>query len=218
MRLGRIFKAISFVAAGIIILILHSAILPYAGYVVGGVVIAYAIEDFIIALAEKKLLKEGSPFFEDLVQVIIGVLLIISSDELEKVCVIWGIWSIIRESREMTEAIAKVIHKRPGIINIIESVVVIGMSVSMILEPGEHHAKVHIVLLGIELILEIVFEAVDILYDRHLAKKALAKQAEGAEEAAPVDEETEVAIEPEKEEQEKNEEKESQVAATETEE
>ncbi len=181
MNKGKIIKAVLFVLAGIAILVLHSRIMPYAGYVVGGVVIVYALEDFILSIISKKIVNAESPFFEDVVQVLIGILLIISSKEIEKVCVIWGIWSIIRESKELTEAIVKVAKKRPGTINAIESVVVIVMSVLMIISPSEHHAHVHIILLGIELILEIVFEFTDVIYDKYLAKKSFKKALKTAE-------------------------------------
>ena len=144
----------------------------YAGYIVGGVVIFYAAEEFIAGAMAKKLFRGNGSLFEDFVQMIIGVLLILTSPDIVKVCIIWGIWSIIRESREMSEAIKRILNKRPGIINVAESIVVIFMSASMVLEPGLHHATVHMFLLGIELILEIVFEAAEIFYEKKLERRA----------------------------------------------
>ena len=171
MKPSKIIRAAAYVAAGLAIIILHKALVAYAGYVVGCIVVLYALEELIRCALNKSLFKEDGSLFEDIVEIIIGVLLILTASDIIKVCLIWGVWSIIRESREMTGAIRRILKRRPGIINVAESVVVIVMSAMMILEPGEHHATVHMFLLGIELILEIVFEAVEFIYERKLAER-----------------------------------------------
>ena len=60
-------------------------------------------------------------------------------------------------AKEITEDLHRIAHKGPGFISIVESIVIIVLSVSMIMNPTEHHAHVHVILLGIELILEVAF-------------------------------------------------------------
>ncbi|MBO4263018.1 MAG: hypothetical protein J5903_04470, partial [Clostridia bacterium] len=79
----------------------------------------------------------------------------------------------VRESEEMTEALKRVVGKKPGIINIAESITVIVLSVGMIITPSFHHAHLHIIILGIELILEIVFASLEYLYDNRHEKSAV---------------------------------------------
>lgn len=152
-------KAVLYIAVAIVILILHEEVMPYVGYLVGGVVLAYALEELIFAWIE----RDFKTFSEAVVQLILAGLLFATSHNLVSVCTIWGVWSIIREVREMTGALQELRKDRSGIVNIIESVVVIVLSVMMIVAPTYHHAHTHVILLAIELILEIVFPVVSIL-------------------------------------------------------
>lgn len=164
---SRIVKAVLYICAAIAIFILHARVMPYVGYVVGGVILIWSLDEIVERWHEKRFAMLSIP----LVQIVIAVLLCLASKDIVKVCVIWGVWSVIRESREMTHALDRLAYKKSGLINTIESVVVIVMSALMILEPGEHHAHVHIVLLGIELILEILFPLSNEFFDRYAEKK-----------------------------------------------
>ena len=184
MKFWKVTKAVLYILAGVVIIVGYKVILPYAGYVVGGIVFAYALEELIILAVRKEIFGAGNSLVEDIVQIVIALLLIFSGDDVVKVCLIWGMWSIIRESREMTEALKRVLNKRSGLISIIESVVVIGMSVAMVIEPGEGHVVTHTILLGIELILEIVFPLIDYLFDKNAKKKSDSVSAEESEKIA----------------------------------
>jgi len=184
-----ILKTILYVSAGILIFILHDAFMPYVGYLVGGVVIVYALEEFIIATATKTLVYGRGHLIDVITQTAIGVLLILSAEDVIKVCLIWGVWSILRESKELTRALAAVFRKRPGHINAVESVVMIVLSAIMVIEPSAHHAHIHVILLGVELILEVVFEWLNTLYDfsekKKAARETLRHQADLSAETSP---------------------------------
>ena len=155
-------KAVLYIAAAVVILILHEKVMPYVGYLVGGVVLAYALEELIFAWKA----RDWKTLSEAVVQLILAGLLFATSQNMVSVCTIWGVWSIIREVREMTGAIREIRRDRSGIVNVIESVIVIVLSVTMILAPNYHHAHTHVILLAIELILEIVFPVLSILLAR----------------------------------------------------
>ena len=165
--MSKTIRAVAYILAGTAIIAFHKTLVLSAGLIVGGVVIIYALEELLTCAFKRRLFKENGSLFEDVAQLVIGTLLILSSEDLVKVCVIWGVWSILRESREMAEAIKSIIYKKFGFLNAVESVVVIALSAIMILEPGEHHATFHMALLGVELILEIVFE----IFERYAEKK-----------------------------------------------
>ncbi|MBE6529700.1 MAG: hypothetical protein E7680_03740 [Ruminococcaceae bacterium] len=149
----KITKTILYIATGTLIFVFFWKMLPYAAFLVGGVVLIYALEELVFCI----LRRQFAALAESLIQIILAVLLFFSNGDLAKVCVIWGVWGIIRESRELTHALVNIKKRRLAIWDIIESVVVISLSVTMILSPNEHHATVHLVLLGIELILEVTF-------------------------------------------------------------
>lgn len=167
-------KAILYLCAALFIFIFHNALMPYIGYVVGGVVAVYAIEELLYIVIEKTAKEKREYLFDIIAQFLISAVLFCSSEDIERVCVIWGVWAILRESKEMTEAIGSLKISRFGWLNITESVVIIVLSFIMIIEPSVQHARLHAILLGVELILVIFFSDVETL----MTKKAAVKKGE----------------------------------------
>jgi hypothetical protein len=143
--------------------------ISYVQYILGGIMLMYSIEDMVVSIIKGPLNKE-TRLFTGLILLIISILLIFfldKVDDYQTILVIWAIWSIIREGEDITEASRAIAHEKLQILNIIEAVVIIIMSFVMVIDPNEHHAYIHLYLLGIEVILEVFFPA---LYD-HFAKK-----------------------------------------------
>lgn len=163
----KITKAALYITAGILIFFLYETMMPYVAFLVGGVVFAYALEELCFQIARKKYADLAG----SLIQIILAVLLFLSHSEIEKICVIWGVWSIIREGRELTHALSHIKESMLAVLDILESVVVTVLSVMLVLTPGEHHAKIHLIILGVELILEIVFPFLEELVQRKKEKK-----------------------------------------------
>jgi hypothetical protein len=146
-------KSVLYVTAAVLIFIFHKTVMPYVAFLVGGVVMVYALDELAYLIAQKRFADVA----ESEIQIVLAVLLFLAHGDIVKVCIIWGVWSVIREGREMTHAFVHLKSHRLALVNVAESVVVIVLSCTMILEPGDHHAHVHVILLGIELILEIAF-------------------------------------------------------------
>ena len=163
----RITKATLYIAVAILILIFHEKIMPSVAFLVGGVILAYALEELIFLIAEKKF----ADMAESIIQIVLAILLFLAHDDIVKVCVIWGVWSVIREGREMAHALPRIRKHFLASVNVAESIVVIVLSATMILEPGEHHAHIHVILLAIELILEIVFPILETLLDKWIKRE-----------------------------------------------
>ena len=71
----------------------------------------------------------------------------------ESVCVIWATWSILRESYEIKEIACELKNIVPKVISGVESIVVIVFSILLLIEPGHHHALIHLYLLLAELLI-----------------------------------------------------------------
>ena len=142
------------------------------------------------------------------INVLIAVIMIFLLEghpyELRIVCVLWSIWSIMREGVEIYEKAIECFKKHPitSVANLAESVVVIVFSIMLICAKDghelEHHAHAHVILLGIELIIEVIWIYVGEFEARCLRrirrrhnkeeKEQLEQQQEQAEEAKPVEE------------------------------
>lgn len=173
MKMGKIYKLtklILFVLMGIAILVLNEKIMEHSdilNYLVGGIIAIYGLEGVILPIATKKIKAEKIEMFGGGVDILIAIIMIFlidkNTEELRILCVLWSLWSIMREGEEIFDKGFEGIRNHPitSVINIAESIIVIVFSVELIIAHNEHelehHAHAHVILLGIELIIEVIW-------------------------------------------------------------
>ncbi len=172
MKKWQILKTGLYSTLAVFIFVLNGTIMPYVGILVGAIVCLYAVEELVVYAVKKILFSEAYHLFDGIAQLLIGIILFIVSSDIIKVCLVWGVWSILRESKEMAEAIKKLPTKKSEIIDIIESVVIIALSFLMILEPNDDHAYLHMILLGVELVLVVLFYYIEVLEGKIAKRKS----------------------------------------------
>lgn len=178
MKKWQIVKAILYSVLALLIFLYNNDVMPYVGYLVSGVVCLYSLEELIILACKRKFFKDTYHLFDGLAQLFIGVILFIVSKDVIKVCLVWGVWSILRETKEMAEAIDGISKRKFHFANLIESLVIIVLSFLMILEPSEDHAHLHVILLGAELLLVVIFYFVELFYDKKLENNSASAENE----------------------------------------
>lgn len=152
-------------------------------YFIGSLMIFYGAEEIIhTAVKNKKHYSIGSLYW-NVIEIVIGLTLIAFIETGETnvvyavVCVGWAIWSILRETRELVEATEELKENKVTVcrivatVNIIESLIVIAFSLTMIIEPGEHHAKIHLYLLAVELFTKVLFPIINYIAERSAERK-----------------------------------------------
>ena len=147
-------KLIIYGILAICVFIFRETLVEHLKYFIGGLMLLYGIEEIVFEL----IFKDHHFWHKDkiyigLIDIILGSVLLIFPIDLESTCVIWATWSIARESFEIKELITEVKCIFLSILSGIESIAVIVLSITLILEPGEHHAMIHMYLLLAELVL-----------------------------------------------------------------
>lgn len=184
MKTYQYIKFFIFLTLGTLILIFNETLIGYIPYLVGSIMLLYGIEDSIVKLCLKEISEDIGKAIDNLLIIMLGIILFFLTDpsKFSIVCIIWSTWSILREEWEIKEkAIEKSNSLVLSIVNIIESIVVIVFSVMLIFSPTEHHAHFHIILLGIELILEVVFPVIDKYASKHFGKNKLLEKIQEKE-------------------------------------
>lgn len=164
MKTWRIIKLITYILSAIAIFIMRESLVTNLRYLIGTLMIVYGLEQVLIHLLTKKKFDEENNFFWGSIEIVLGSIILILVNDYNTICVIWAIWSILREEKEIKECIHKFTHGIPAIIGLLESLVVIVFSITLILEPGEHHALIHIVLLSIELLTTVTLPIIQDIY------------------------------------------------------
>ena len=174
MRMGKIYKLtklILFILMGVAILVFNKQIMNNDGAIinglVGSIIAIYGLEGLILPIATKKIKKEKVEMLNGGINILLAIIMIFFLEghpyELRTVCILWSLWSIMREGLEIFDKGFIGIRNHPvtSAINFVESIVVIVFSVQLIVAKDTHelmhHAHAHVILLGIELIIEVIW-------------------------------------------------------------
>lgn len=143
-----------YVVLAVLIFIFKEQLVEHLKFFIGGLMILYAVEEilFIIIHHIQHILHEDKVYL-GFIELILGIVLMCVNVSYESVCIIWATWSILRESYEIKEIACELKRIVPKIISGIESLVIIIFSILLIIEPGEHHAMIHLYLLLAELVI-----------------------------------------------------------------
>lgn len=169
-------------------------------YFIGSLMMFYGVEEIILtAFRSKKHYAIGTLYW-NLVEILIGLTLVVfvETGDIEVtyavVCVGWAIWSILRETRELVEVTEElkenelVLCKVVAIVSLLESLTIIALSLTMLIEPGEHHAKIHLYLLAVELFTKVLFPIIHYIAEHRKDRKKVQPEpiAEGIPQSEPI--------------------------------
>lgn len=176
MKVYKIIRTGVFLALAAVALIFLHTFVENLHYFIGSLMVFYGVEEIIFTVFHERKHFSIKSLYWNVVEILIGLTLIIFVSHEESpypvVCVAWATWSILRETRELVE-ITEEFKKKPtvlskvvAIVSVLESLIVIGFSITMIIEPGEHHAMIHMYLLAVELATKVIFPLFDIQLGR----------------------------------------------------
>ena len=156
----------------VLVFIFREPLVENLKYFIGGLMLLYGLEEilFEVLYSRHHILHQGKIYLS-FIELLLGIVVLVVNmpDELEimYVCIIWATWSILREAYEIKEIFSEIKCLVPKIISGTESLVIIVFSVLLIMEPGEHHAMIHLYLL----LAELIISPLTPLLDETLAKK-----------------------------------------------
>jgi len=143
-------KPIIYIITGLLIIILSEKIVNYLPYVVGSIMILVNVEAIIVNIIE----HDHENIGYKLGIIVLGILIITAaSRDFEAICVIWATISIINGGRSLMRSIFNIKKSWINILGLALAILSIVLSIFLILDPLEH-VTTHIVLLGIEIILD----------------------------------------------------------------
>lgn len=170
-----------YLALAVCVFVFREFLVEHLKFFIGGLMALYGVEALLFEIVFKdKHFWHSDKIYLGFIEIVFGVVLLVSPiEEFAYVCLIWATWSIVRESFEIKELVTEIKSWTLTIISGIESITVIVLSVSLILEPGEHHAMIHMYLLLFELLLTPLVPLLDeIILEKKHKKQLEQKEAE----------------------------------------
>ena len=160
-------KLVIYIVLAVLIFVFREKLIENLKYFIGGLMLLYAFEEilFIVLHHVHHLLHEDKVYL-GFIELVLGIVLLTVNFSYESVCVIWATWSILRESYEIKEIACELKNIVPKIISGVESIVVIVFSILLLVEPGHHHAMIHLYLLLAELVITPLTPLLDELLEK----------------------------------------------------
>lgn len=159
-----IIKSLVYIVLLVLVLFIYKNVGYNANYVVGATMIihsVFGILDYFIDRRERQVIPK---LVYDISILTLGIVLLFlgGSDYLVLICLMWGIWSIIREANEiLTYIFTKNEHIVLKILGSIESVVSTIFAVLLLIHPTLEHLEIHYILLVIEFATTAIFPIVN---------------------------------------------------------
>ena len=166
-----IIKLIMFAILAVCVFVFRYTFANQLRHFIALLMLIYGVEEIIFELihAKKKFLycsKVYLGFVEIIVAITIMIAIPSSSISFETICVVWAVWSILREAYEIKEIVIDLKSIAPRIISGVESLIMIGLSISLVLHPTLEHVMIHIYFLTVELLLSPLIPLMDELIIR----------------------------------------------------
>ena len=173
MKVHRLVKMILLIAAGVLLFVFAKPLVYdqkglLLNGIVGAVIALYGVEGILYPILTKQAKKLRISIMTGVINLFLAFIMIFflenHPDELHVTCILWSVWSIMRESEEIFEKCFDHWKKHPitSLINLAESIVVIVFSLLLIIAKNEdellEHTFAHVILLGVELIIEVIWE------------------------------------------------------------
>ena len=168
MKLYKTIKFFVFIALGVSIFFLKETYVEHLRFFIGSLITLYGVDALILGFLSKK--EKELFLFKAIVELILGICTLALFEEMSTICIIWAVWAILREADEIAEYYELFKERIPCLLGFAESVVAIVFSITLIMEPGEHHAMIHMYLLIVELLSAVIFPQLRCVYVKYIAK------------------------------------------------
>lgn len=100
------------------------------------------------------------------------VVLFVLKDNLDMICICWAILVVLASTKTLNKAISHMTNKEPFVFSMLFSIAQLVLSVILITNP-EEHAPLHVIILGIEFIIEALRYIVNYIYRRRILARIL---------------------------------------------
>ena len=161
-----------FAVLAILVFIFREPLVENLKYFIGGLMLLYGLEEILFeVIYSRHHILHQSKIYLGFIELLLGTVMLSVPMAYEPVCIIWATWSILREAYEIKEVFCELKCLAPRILSATESAVIIVFSIMLIIEPGEHHAMIHLYLLLAELIISPLTPLLDEILVKRKEKK-----------------------------------------------
>lgn len=127
-------------------------------YIVGSVAVLAGLIRFITAIVRKEYRTvKTNQTASSLIFVALGIMIIVEHDwAITFISIVWGILGLMEAARAFNHAFSKIAASERCIYHIIKGIVEVVLAFMLLYEP-DHHLETHIIVFGVQLIIDAVY-------------------------------------------------------------
>lgn len=169
-KILRINKIIVYLLTGILIIAFHKPIINnnLLYLIIGITTLVLAIEGIIFDIITKRYKQEYNHIGTELFRLSLAlVILFVLNDrsDFNMVCICWSIIVILANVKTLNKTIAHLMHREPFVFHMLFAVSQLILAILLISNP-EHHATMHLIILGVEFIIQSIEIFINLMYVR----------------------------------------------------
>lgn len=166
-------KLVIFIVFSVLLFVFRNELVVELHYFVASIMLAFGLESIgVCFFVKKKDAIKTIRFSFAITEIVVGLTLMFAIRHFATTCVVWAMWSILRQSIDIHEVLCGRVKGVMAIVYMVQSIVSIAFSIILVIEPVEHHAISHIYLLIAELIVISVPPVVEEIYGNISKKKS----------------------------------------------
>lgn len=165
MNIFKINKTIVYAIIGILIITFHGYILDkkILSWIVGISTLVIAVEGLIYDIYYKKYHTDRNHIGSEIFKICVSILILtVFKNDLDMICICWAIIVALTSTRSLNKAIHAMVSKKPFVFEMIFSIIELTLTILLVTNP-DHHVSTHVILLGVELIVESIMIVIHML-------------------------------------------------------
>lgn len=155
MKIARLIRFLIYLAGAVLLAIFHRYTVHHIKYIVPVVMLLYGLEAIVTSIfINKNAFYSQQEFYWGITEIVLATLIMAAIGDFVVICVIWAVWSILRETDEIKVAVIEFKkYTITSIISTLESLANMALSIFLIISPTTAHATTHLYLLIVELVI-----------------------------------------------------------------
>lgn len=150
--------AVLYLIVGVLCVSITEQVQGVIPYIVGGVMVLVGLIRFITAIIRKEYRTvKTNQTASSLIFVALGIMIIVERDwAITFISIVWGILGLMEAARAFNHAFSKIAASERCIYHIIKGIVEVVLAFMLLYEP-DHHITLHIIVFGVQLIIDAVY-------------------------------------------------------------
>lgn len=161
-------KIIIYIIVGLFTVIFHNLIMDnnFLYLLVGITTLLLGVEGMLADIIAKAYKSDHNHMGSELFRIVLAIVILFhfnKKEDFEMVCICWAILVVVSNTKSLNKSINHMFKGESFLFHMVFSIVQLVLAIILITDPG-HHAKMHVIILGFEFLIEASEYLINVFY------------------------------------------------------